>query len=225
MKRWQLILSASLLTMLVGCSATTETNSLQAKNSNQRVAEINVQLGVGYLQQNDMPRAKQKLLTALNRAPNWPPVLEAMAYFYQVTGDTERAEEYYTKALKIAPKAGSTLNNYGAFLCKQGNYRKSLAYFELALQDEKYLKTAEVYENAGLCAAKLPDYKLAMRYLQKSLQQNPSRIQPLLDQADIAYKQGQYREALGYLNLYASQTDLPEYYVTMRRNLRQKIGE
>lgn len=214
-----------LVTFLVsGCGSTTESPDNKPKNSSQQLADYNVQLGVGYMQQGDLPRAKQKLLAALEKAPNWPPALEAMAYFYQITDESDKARTYYLKALNIAPRAGATLNNYGRFLCLQGQYRESLAYFNRALADEHYLKTAEVNENAGLCAAKIPDYTLAEQYLQKALQQNPSRIAPLLDLADIANQQAKYREALDYLNLYAQQADLDVQHEKMRATLMQKLN-
>jgi len=209
--------------LMVGCGSTTKTAVAQPKNSSQQLADYNVQLGVGYIQQGDMPRAKQKLLSALEKAPNWPPALEAMAYYYQMTGDPERAKDYYLQALRIAPHDGATLNNYGRFICLQGKYKESLSYFEQAIADQNYLKTADANENAGLCAAKIPNYRLAEQYLQRAIQQNPSRLMPLLDLADIMHKQGKNREAVKYLNVYASQAELPPAYVKLRSNLQRKL--
>ena len=80
--------------LVTGCSSTTKGLNDQPKNNSQQFADYNVQLGVGYMRQGDMPRAKQKLLTALDKAPSWPPALEAMAYFYQMTGDSAKAQNY-----------------------------------------------------------------------------------------------------------------------------------
>jgi len=209
--------------LVTGCGSTTKGLDDQPKNNSQQFADYNVQLGVGYMRQGDMPRAKQKLLTALDKAPSWPPALEAMAYFYQMTGDSAKAQNYYLKALNIAPHAGATLNNYGGFLCLQGKYRESLTYFDRAAADESYLKTAAVNENAGLCAAKIPDYKLAEQYLQKALRQNPARLAPLIDLADMAEQQGEYKVALDYLNLYAQQADLDARHEKLRSTLMQKL--
>lgn len=209
---------------IVGCRpALNQTSSGSLSNKNQHLADVNVQLGIGYLKQGDIPRAKFKLLTALEKAPNWPPALAAMAYFYQVTGEQAKAKSYYLNALHFDPTSGSTLNNYGAFLCQQGSYHESLQYFERAMADTHYLNSSQLYENAGLCAAKIPDYARAEAYLLKSLQQNPSRSLPLLDLADIAYSQAQYREALNYLNAYAKQTALNAHYNAMQAELIRKL--
>jgi type IV pilus assembly protein PilF len=223
MKQLGKLIGIVLLSIVMSGCTSISTPEAQSKSNNQKLADYNVQLGIGYLQQEDMPRAKQKLLVALEKAPNWPPALEAMGYFYQITGERNKAQDYYLQALKIAPHSGTTLNNYGGFLCAQGRYRESLTYFNRALEDENYLKTAEVNENAGLCAAKLPDYKLAEQYLKKALLQNPSRLDPLLDLADISNQQGKYRDAVKYLNLYAEQADLDAQHEKMRATLMRKL--
>lgn len=170
---------------LTACGATKTTPS-----ANARAAGFNVELGMRYLKQGDVPRAKAKLLLAMSQAPHWPPALNAMAYFLEHTGDPQMAKKYYLKALKIDPQAGSTQNNYGAFLCRQGDYRQSIPYFMRAVSDEKYENTAEAYENAGWCAMLIPDNQQAALYFQKSLLQDPHRANAARGLAKISQERG-----------------------------------
>lgn len=146
-----------------------------SSHSNPTAANYNVALGLSYLKQNNVEAAKRKLLLALQQAPQDPTALDAMGYFLEQTDEPIQAKKYYLAALKLAPKAGETQNNYAAFLCRQGDYSKALTHFLLATQDKNYLHPAQAYENAGLCALKIPNRTLAKQYFQKALKADPGR--------------------------------------------------
>jgi type IV pilus assembly protein PilF len=132
-------------------------------------ANYNAQLGLAYLKQGDMKAAKSKLLLALQQSSNDPLILDSMAYFFETTGEVKLAENYYLQAIKRASKNGAVQNNYGVFLCRHKRYQESLDHFLLAVKDSSYLNTAQAYENAGLCALKIPNKKLAKEYMRKAL--------------------------------------------------------
>src|SRR5690348_4240820 len=69
-------------------------------------AEINIQLGMAYLERREIQRAKQKFLTALREAPQLPETWYSLAYFFEVTGEKARANRCYLRALELAPKRG-----------------------------------------------------------------------------------------------------------------------
>jgi type IV pilus assembly protein PilF len=142
---------------------------------NREAANYNAQLGLVYLKQGDIKLAKSKLLLALQQAPSEPLILDSMAYFLEITGEIQRAESYYLQAINHAPKKGAVQNNYGTFLCRHKRYQESLKHFLLAVEDSSYLNTAQAYKNAGLCALKIPNKKLAKEYLQKALTNDPRR--------------------------------------------------
>lgn len=147
----------------------------QTAEKNQKAANYNAQLGLVYLQHGDINLAKSKLLLANQQSPNDALVLDSMAYFLETTGEAEAAEHYYLQAIKYYPKYGTVQNNYGTFLCRHNRYQEAIKHFILATQDIHYLNTASAYENAGWCALKIPDKKLAKKYLQKSLANDPGR--------------------------------------------------
>lgn len=161
--------------LLYGCASqkkeTKEELSQQMQN-----AEINLQLGMAYLLRQDIPRAKQKLLIASEEAPQLPEVWYSLAYFNEVTGNKSIANEYYLKAIKLAPYRGDTHNNYGTYLCRQGHYKEAIIQFNLAFEDPDYLNAGSAYENAGLCALKIPDKKQAKEYLLLAKEKDPKRF-------------------------------------------------
>jgi type IV pilus assembly protein PilF len=191
------ILSLSLCGFIAGCSSTNPNNSASADNAidpnkKQIAADANIQLGMAYLEQGDVVTAKQKLLAALNLTPKYPPVWYTMGYFLEATGETQKANEYYLKAIDLAPHNGDALNNYGTFLCHTGKTKESIHYFIEATQDPNYLENAAAYENAGLCALKIPNLVEAKQYFSKALTQDPKRVRSLIELATVSYKEGDY---------------------------------
>ncbi len=58
-----------------------------------KAALANVELGLGYLEQGQIVRAKTKLIHAMNLAPSLPEVLSGMSYFLETTGEYKDAEK------------------------------------------------------------------------------------------------------------------------------------
>lgn len=173
MQTLKIIFLASFLGAIVACSTMKSGDDDSDKKKN-KVAEINIQLGLAYLEKGNMQRAKQKLLYAAEKAPNLPEAWYSLAYYSEMTGNKKEAEQNYTKAIQLAPQRGDVLNNYGTFLCRSGYYKKAIHYFLLASQDTHYLDTASAYENAGLCALKIPDRKQAIAYFSRALEEDPA---------------------------------------------------
>lgn len=206
-----LLISFFLMILLTACSTITTTENTRnlhktATAYNPTAANYNVQLGIGYLQQGDMARAKQKLLLALSQAPDWAQAQGAMAYYLENTGDNSLAEKYYLKALQLDPKSGQMQNNYGAFLCRMKRYPDSVQHFMIAVQDTNYLNTGEAYENAGLCAMQIPDQVRAAQFFQQAIQHDPRRVNAYLELAQINFNQNNFTQAQQYFNQYAALT-------------------
>jgi type IV pilus assembly protein PilF len=153
-----------------------------------------------YLQRKDIARAKQKLLFALKQDPNLPEAWYSMGYFLEATGDKVEAKKYYLHAVTLAPNQGAVQNNYGTFLCRNGEPKAAIQHFLLAVKDSDYLDTGAAYENAGLCALDIPNRNLATTYFNQAVRQDPNRPMSLMELAQLSYKQGNYSEARSWLD-------------------------
>lgn len=200
-------------------------NEPNQKTNLTKAASYNVQLGLGYLKQGDRPRAKKKLLTALEQAPNSPDVNAAMAYFFEQTSELEQAKKYYLKAVAISSNSGAQLNNYGTFLCRQGEYKKADAYFLKAVKDEQYVHTSGAYENAGLCALEIPDTEKAKLYFTNALNQDPSRRESLYELVKIESKIGHDSEALALLQKYPDLVLNDRIFLSLAKEVASKAGK
>jgi type IV pilus assembly protein PilF len=183
---------------LLGCN----TSRTRMNTPLPTAASYNVQLGVLYLEQGEMASAKQKLLLAMQQAPHWSPALDALAYFWELTGEPKRAEEFYKKAVQLDPGSGAALNNYAVFLCRSKRYEVAEKYFILATADVNYVNVVKAYENAGLCAVKINNDKKAEQFFNKALQNDPHSATVLLEMAELKYRQAFYRESENYLQRY-----------------------
>ena len=187
-------------------------------------ASYNTQLGLAYLKQGNKPRAKKKLLTALKQAPDSSGVNAALAYFFESTGDNQDAAKYYKKAMQLAPGSGSQYNNYGAFLCRNGQYKEADKYFNLAVKDIKYEKTAAAYENAGLCALENNQFDKAEGYFRHALDQDSSRKVSLYELVKLELKTEKYHEVIRDINKYPRIVLKSETLLKMAAKAANRIG-
>lgn len=139
------------------------------KAENVGAAEINAQLALAYLAQNDAVLGKAKLLLAQKQAPSEPSIWYISGYFFERTGNIVAAKQAYLHAIELAPSLGAAQNNYGVFLCRQGEYRNAISHFLLSVKDPNYLSIAAAYKNAARCALKIPDKVLADKYFKLAI--------------------------------------------------------
>lgn len=213
-------LLVSLLILLAGCQSFKNKSEEEKKQTDlsqtsvpglydipsvvnyEKAAKLNVELGMGYMNQNNFPRAKTKFMRSLDLAPNLPETNYAYGYYLEKIGELANAEKYYIKAIRLDSKNGKSHNNYGAFLCRQGRYLEAEKSFLTALEDPTYAKTAEVLENAGFCVMQIPNYAKAEQYFERALRHDPNRHNAMLELAIIKYKHNQVAESIAYYSTY-----------------------
>lgn len=168
----------------------------------EKAAQLNVSLGLTYLKQNEMTRAKLKLNRAMKLAPQLPEVHYGMAFYFEQVGEVDAARKAYQRSIALNPKGGIEHNNYGTFLCKHHEYRASEKEFLQALTDPNYLNSAEALENAGLCVLEIPDEANATEYFKRALQHDSKRYNALIELAYISYQHKDFQSASMYCAQY-----------------------
>jgi type IV pilus assembly protein PilF len=211
----------------VACQANQEEDAKPIGKKYNRVdaASHNTQLGLAYLKQGDRPKAKLKLALALSQAPNSASTNGAMAYYLEQTGSTKLARQYYEKAVRLAPGKGAQLNNYGAFLCRQGEYLQADHYFNKAADDINYDNTAGSLENAGLCSLSVPNKTKASLYFTRALKQDPSRKLALYELVKLDIMEKNYPKALNNLNKYPKITLNDKTLLQLASDVASKMGK
>jgi type IV pilus assembly protein PilF len=167
-----------------------------------KAAEINMRLGLNYLQRGDYAVALEKLQKALKQDPNLPSAHNTIALLYQRLNETDKAEEHFKQAVRRAPDYSEAQNNYGVFLCQQQRYKEAEQRFLKALDNPLYASPAEAIENAGVCVSRIPEMEQAEKYFRQALQINPNLSKSLLQMANLSFEQNDYLQARAYIERY-----------------------
>lgn len=191
----------------------------------ERAAKLYVELGLAYLKDGMVGRAKTKLLRAKKLAPQLPEVQYALGFYMESVGEVDQAKAYYQEAIRKDPNDGTAHNNYGAFLCRQGYFKESEKEFLKAAEDPQYTNTAEAIENAGLCVLQIPEVAQAKVHFLKAVRMDPRRTEALIELAYISFKEGDYSRALEYHSLFADQASHTPRSLWLGIQLAEHFGD
>lgn len=150
------------------------------------------------MQVGNLDAAERKVREALKLAPEAPDALVLQAGIDDRRGRTRQAGENFRKAAELAPQRGDVLNNYGAWLCQQGQPAESLVWFDRALQAPGYATPGEAQANAGSCALDAGQLERAERDLRAALVTAPANPVALESMAQLSFRQGRYMEARAF---------------------------
>ncbi|ENM3918546.1 type IV pilus biogenesis/stability protein PilW [Vibrio cholerae] len=189
------VFGLGLIIALAGCVTVTETAGNATQSDPTEMAEARIALGLGYLENGSMIKARENLEKALQHAPDYYRSQLSMAHYYEAVGENDSARKMYRTALSEHPKNGNVLNNFGTFLCKQGEYDTADQYFRRAVEQPYYYLISASYENAGLCALKAGKTDNAREYFKRAIDHDPNRLLSILQLTKMEIEAGDYTPA------------------------------
>lgn len=198
MMRIGLLLGVMLL--LTACSGAPTVSSDVGVDS---PAAINAKLGLNYMQHGKYDVAESKLKRALKEDPKLGEAHHYLAELYRRTERFDEAKEHFRLALKYTPDDVNLKNNFGVFLCGQGDYREAIDLFVTVATSRDYKRPDDAYANAGLCALRIPDETLAEEYLRRALAINKTLSSALYHMARLSYEHNEYMTARAFIERYA----------------------
>lgn len=169
------------------------------KDQNEKASAVNVQLGIGYLQQNNLELANEKLAKALRQDPDSAAAHNAYAILQDRLLQTEKAEFHYKKATSLDSENSQAANNYGAFLCRNGRELEAEKYFMRAVDNPLYNTPEFAYTNAAICLIKVGRKESAKEYLRKALAAKSDFAAALYAMGDLLFMEGDHANARVYL--------------------------
>jgi type IV pilus assembly protein PilF len=177
---------------LGGCASDDPARQSSAANT---AASANMQLGAAYLQQDNLPIAKDKLERAVIQNPRDPAIHGLLALLYQRLGEDKRVDSEFRTALNLAPRDPDLLNNYAVYLCGKGRYDEGVARFQEAAGNPLYRTPWAADTNAGVCLRRAGRQAEAASLLQRALQRRSDYAEAVSQLADLEISQGHAAEA------------------------------
>jgi type IV pilus assembly protein PilF len=216
------VFRAAMLALIVLVSACASTGA--SRVDKERAADVNAQLGNGYLAQGNFELAKNKFEKALQQNPNQASAHAGYGLMWGHLGDNSKAEKHFKKALSVDPRNSEILNNYGTYLCSRGEFEKAEKQFMAALNDPLYQTPEYAYTNAGRCSTLNSEFDKAEAFFGKALQLNPHFPDALLQMAIVNEKRQNYRTAFAYIQKFeVSGTHTPDS-LWLAMNIASKLG-
>jgi len=185
------LLGAALGWGLCGCQ------SSGGPQADASAARANMQLGSAYLQQGNLPIAKEKLERAVKQAPRDPAIHGLLAMLYLRLGEESRAETEYRAALALAPRDPDQLNNYAVFLCGAGRIDEGVARFQEAARNQLYRTPWVAYTNAGVCLHSARRDAEAEPLYVRALQVQPDYAEAAMQLVELLLAQNRGADAYG----------------------------
>ena len=167
-----------------------------------QLADVNTQLGLGYLRDGQLSLAWERLNAALQADPNYATAHNGIGLVYDRLNEPEKAEEHFKRAIELNPSDSAAQTNYGVFLCKRGRIDEGEKHFLKAVENPLYKKLAIAYTNAGMCKLRVDDPSGAETYFRAALRADPRFAVALLNMAELSFDNKQYLAARAYMHRY-----------------------
>jgi tetratricopeptide (TPR) repeat protein len=159
-----------------------------------RLVEYQYKLGLAYY---GLPRIPQAI-TVFGELAKEHPELDLVQFFlgncYQTTGDFEKAEPHYKRAIELNPQQGSYYAALAQML-RKGNTERSdeaLIYLEKALALDP--KDIQSKLELALCYERKAGYAKAQSLLEEVVQQQPDSVPAHVTLARVYYRQKKKEE-------------------------------
>lgn len=200
--RIKIIRSAWVLSLFVFLSACSSGNNFILEPRNKEAADYNARLGAEYLRKNRLDLAEDKLSRALSQNPSSSEANHYYALLQNRLGDKTKANRHFQKAIWLDKDNPDIHNNYGSFLCQEGQYDQAVSEFKKALEDPLYKTPEYAYTNAGVCLRRANKLEEAEQYLREALKKNDKYAPALLEMAEIMAQNKTYAKAQAFLYRY-----------------------
>lgn len=237
-----LVLAGLLVAPLAGCSRLTFVKAntdrgdyiqvapdyqvREGKDEERRTLALTLAAAAGEaLQAGRLDQAEAQAEKALDNDRASAEAHTVLALVAERRGDASVAGRHYAEAAELAPRRGTTLNNYGAWLCSNGRVAESLPVFDRALGDKAYRTPAAALANAGRCRLMAGESKLAERYLRLALDIDKNNPVALAGMARYSYDIGDYLQARAFSERRLAAAAAAPEVLQLASQIEQKLGD
>lgn len=225
----KIVLMVFFLVMTAGCANTTSQTKRYSEADSQVVDEgspemINVKMGVAYFERNDYDTALEKFKRALAHNPKLAIAHSGIALVYSTMNAKDDAEKHYKLSIRYAPNDPTILNNYGTFLCQNGEYLQAVEYYKKTLANPFFKTPETVRENMGVCLMKAEKIDEAEYNFREALRVNPNLPISLYNMVIISAGRNESMKARAFIQRLESLMGLDEKVLKIAYEIENKLG-
>lgn len=189
-------------------------------------AKAHTELGLAYFNAGLMGVALEEARMAAAADPSYAPVYNLYGLIYMNLGETAQSQANFERAINLAPGDPEINNNYGLFLCRNGQEKRAIQHFMSAVKNPLYSTPSGSWLNAGLCSLQLKDDAAAEDYFTRAINADGRNGQAIFQLADINYRRGKLYEARRLVDQLHQQMEQPNaasLWLALR--IERKLGD
>lgn len=209
-----LLVGAAIVLLLSACSNSTAIRRDGSRGAYRQVArEVQIDpaakaRGTAYtmvqvsqmrLVSGDAAGAASAAESALKAYPQSPEAHSLLALSLDALGRGKQSGPHHRRAAELAPDRGAFLNNYGIWLCSNGQASASLDWFDRAAAAPGYDTPGAAHANAASCARQSGDAARATVSARRALGIDPANPVALATLARLAFDAGRGLEARAFV--------------------------
>jgi type IV pilus biogenesis/stability protein PilW len=184
----------SIILFLSSCASTGSVEDTQK-------ATAHYQLGVSYLNDNNIQPAFVEFQKALELNPNDKNIHNAIGVIYlQKLENYPKAIKHFKEALRIDENFSEALNNLGNAYAKIGEFDKAIDAYKRAISNPIYKNVALALNNLGMVYYRLTKYDEATDAFKEALKRFSDFYLPYYGLALCYNAKGQYGDAASAIN-------------------------
>jgi len=162
--RSKIVLLVIIITLSAACATTDNANR----------AEAYYKLGIAYLSDNKVQQAFVEFHRAYELNPHKKEILNAIGIVYLLhLEETDKAIEYFERAVKEDPLYSEALNNLGYALEKKDDFGKAITFYRKALSNPLYPTAEKAYINMGNSYYRLGNFDAALQSYKEAIKRAP----------------------------------------------------
>lgn len=140
-------------------------------------------------------------------------------------GRAAQAGPHHRRAAELAPERGGLLNNYGIWLCSNGQAAGSLAWFERAATAPGYETPDVALANAAACALQSGRSTAARDYARRSLGISASNALALETLAGLEFAAGHGLQARAFIERRLAAAPADADVLLLASQIEQSLGD
>ena len=188
-------------------------------------AKSHTELGMAYLEAGNVAVALEEGRTALRDDSSYGPAYNLMGLAHMHLGESQPARDNFERALRLASSDPDINNNFGWFLCQNGETARAMQLFGEAIKNPLYATPTRPYTNAGLCALQANDLQTAEINFLLAINADPGNSQAIYNLAALFYRRGNYLEARKQLSNFHAQRDPVSESLWLAVRIERKLGD